>query len=120
VTCALLALSGTAGADKSPPQVKVTATLVFNPPSLFSGKVSSKVDACESRAPVSLAYFTSSSDTTADTVASGKANKKGSFSLTVPNAIAGEYEIMVGGRRVHEADGDVDKCRVFVGVRHQF
>jgi hypothetical protein len=118
-TTAVLAIAGPASATKPKP-VNVSATLSFTAPSTFSGNVSSKASACRKGAPLTLSYYMSSSDPSADTVATGKANKSGAFTLTVPNATAGEYQVTVGGRKVRESDGDIDKCRVFIGIRHDF
>ena len=103
--------TGTAFAKKT----KVSATLQFSPPSHFSGKVSSKSSGCKKNASVSLLYFQSSADTTADKVGQAKADKKGKYAIEVPNATAGEYEVRVSGRKV-----DGTSCAAFIGLRYQF
>jgi hypothetical protein len=107
-----------AGAAFAVKKTKVSATLTFTPPSDFSGKVSSKDPECKDGAKVSLRYFQSTADTTADVVGKDKANKKGRYEIEVPNAIAGEYQVMVPARKV---DGeDPANCAIYLGARIQF
>jgi hypothetical protein len=96
-------------------KTKVSATITFTAPSHFSGKVSSKNAKCKNGAKVSLLYFTSSADTTADTVGKDKASKKGNWGIELQYAVAGEYEVMVAARKVSDVS-----CGTFVGTRVQF
>jgi hypothetical protein len=112
-----LALAGPAGAAVK--KANVSGTLTFTPPSAFSGKVNSKIDACESGARVSLWRYQNKNDTTAEKLGTDKANRKGRWDITVPNAQQGEFQIQILGRKV-SPDDVVYKCKAFVGLRVQF
>jgi hypothetical protein len=103
----LVLMSTPALAKKS----KVSATLQFAAPSHFSGKVSSKNADCKDGAKVSLLYYQSSADTTADTVGKGKTNKKGAYGIEVPNAIEGDYVVKVSASAA---------CQFFLSTRMHF
>jgi hypothetical protein len=77
--------------------------------------VSSKNADCKKGAKVSLLYYMSSGDTTADVVGKAKASKKGSWTIELENAVAGEYQARVAGRKVADAS-----CGSFVGIRYTF
>jgi hypothetical protein len=114
----VLALAGPAGAGQAK-KVSVSGTITFTPPDAFSGKVNSKIDACESGARVSLWRYQNKNDTTAENLGTDKANRKGRWDIMVPNAQQGEFQIQILGRKV-SPDDVVFKCKAFVGVRVQF
>jgi hypothetical protein len=124
---ALLALAGATGAlalaePAGAGQVKkvsVSGTITFTPPDAFSGKVNSKVDACESGARVSLWRYQNKNDTTAENLGTDKANRKGRWDIMVPNAQQGEFQIQILGRKVSPGDV-VYKCKAFTGLRVRF
>lgn len=113
---AALLLAVPAGALEN---VKVSGTIQFTPPSDFHGRVNSKNAACRSGARVNLWRFDNAADTTGDKLGTDKANKKGAWEIMVPNAVAGEYQLQIPGRKVDADDLDA-KCKLFVGARVMF
>jgi hypothetical protein len=112
-----LVLAGPVGAGVK--KVGVSGTIAFTPPDAFSGKVKSKVDACESGARVNLLRYQNKNDTTAENLGTDKTNRQGRWDIMVPNAQAGEFQIQILGRKV-SPDDVVFKCKAFVGLRVAF
>jgi spermidine/putrescine-binding protein len=114
-----VAAFGAAASHAALKKVSVRGTLEFAPPSAFSGKIESKVDACESGARVNLLRYQNKNDTTAEQVGTDKSNRKGRWDIMVPNAQSGEFQLQILGRRVRD-EGVPYKCKTALGVRIQF
>ncbi len=114
--CALLPAAPAGALDN----VKVSGTLQFTTPSDFHGRVNSKEPACKNGARVNLLRFDNAADTTGDKLGTDKASRNGAWQIMVPAALAGEYQILIGDRKLRGRDDFAVRCLKYLSIRMNF
>jgi hypothetical protein len=116
LTC-LVAAAG-AAAVKRP---ATTSTLVFKSPNNFSGDLSSPNLKCLGARIVTLLYLGPGGMSPPTFVEAAKTDGGGHFEInTVPEAVAGNYQITIEKRRIRKHGKTLLVCQPFASVQYTF
>jgi hypothetical protein len=107
-----------AGAVK---RASTRSTLEFKPPNNFSGELSSPNERCLAARIVTLLYLGPGGSSPPQFVEAAKTDSSGHFEInTIPDALAGDYEIMISKRKIKKKGKVRLVCQPFTSVHYTF